>query len=363
MSQRKVNHPIRKGLAALPTAVGVLSRLAAERVIQRGSDVSPILNKAGLPMSLMTDTGIRVSVRSQILFLNLVAEALEDNLLGFHIAQDFDIRELGSFYYVMASSEKLGDAIAREAHYSSIVNEGLRISYQRASALTVDFEYVGVERHLDRHEMEFWITCTLRKSRFFTKRELVPNHVSFVHRHAGDLSEMERYFSCQLNFGGAVDRIAFDLQAADLPLVTADPYLNRFLVEDYEKAISRRQISRNPLRTRVENAITPRLPHGTVSIGNIASDLGMSPRTLSRRLSDEGLTFSAVLDELRNALAERYLQNSDLSISQITWLLGYTEASSFVHAFQRWAGKSPTDARRQITRNSHNGENRNSSQA
>ncbi|MGO4574238.1 AraC family transcriptional regulator ligand-binding domain-containing protein [Microvirga sp. 2TAF3] len=361
MPQEKVSHPIRKGLAALPTAVGVLSRLAAERAIQAKIDVGPILNRAGLPTTLISESNVRVSARSQILFLNMIAEVLDDNLLGFHIAQDFDIRELGSFYYVMASSEKLGDAIAREAHYSSIVNEGLRISYQRANSFTIDFEYVGVERHLDRHEMEFWITCTLRKSRFFTNRELIPAYVGFVHRHEGDLSEMERYFACSLNFGASTDRISFEPQAADLSLVTADPYLNRFLVEDYEKAIARRQLSRNPLRTRVENAITPRLPHGTVNIGNIASDLGMSPRTLSRRLAEEGLTFSTVLDELRSALAERYLQNSELSISQITWLLGYTEASSFVHAFQRWAGKSPTDARRQIRNSSASKETHNNS--
>ena len=115
--------------------------------------------------------------------------------------------------------------------------------------------------------------------------------------------------------------------------------MNKFLVDYYEDAISGRQIWRQPLRTRVENAITPRLPHGTMNISNIASDLGMSVRTLSRRLADEGQTFSTILEELRSDLANRYLQNSSLSISQIAWLLGYSEVSSFAHAFQRWTGK------------------------
>lgn len=357
MPQRNSLQPLRKGLAALPTAVGVLSRLAAERAMQAGEDVTSLLKEAGLPSNLLSENHVRVSVRSQILFLNMVAEAIKDNLLGFHIAQEFDLRELGPFYYVMASSEKLGDAISREAHYSSIVNEGLRISYQKTSVFTIDFEYIGVQRHLDRHEMEFWITCTLRKSRFFTNRGLTPAYVGFVHRHEGDLSEMERYFACALNFGAPADRISFDLQTADLPLITADPFLNRFLVEDYDKVIAQRQSNQNPLRTRVENAITPRLPHGNVSIVSIANDLGMSPRTLSRRLAEEGLTFSGILDELRAVLARSYLRNKELSISQITWLLGYAEASSFVHAFQRWTGMSPSHARRQLngssSRNNH----------
>jgi AraC-like DNA-binding protein len=326
----------------------VLSRLAAERAIQRGIDVDPLFRKSALPRTLMTDLNIRVSARSQIIFLDVLAQALGDTLLGFHLAQDFDIRELGLFYYLMASSERLGDAIAHEARYSSIINEGLRISYQRANALNIEFEYIGVARHLDQHEMAFWATCTLRKSRIFTKRELVPIYAGFVHRHEGDVSEIERYFGCSLNFGAPIDRISFDAQVADLPVATADPYLNKFLVGGYEEAIAKRELPQSPLRTRVENAIAPRLPHGTISISNIASDLGMSARTLSRHLADEGLTFSIIRDDIRFDLAGRYLQNKDLSISQITWLLGYTEASSFVHAFQRWTGKSPTDARRQI---------------
>ncbi|MCB8818935.1 AraC family transcriptional regulator [Microvirga rosea] len=350
MPARSVGEPLRKGLAALPTAMGVLSRLVAERVIEAGRDVESLLRRAGLSPALLDDPNLRVGARNQLEFLNMAATELGDDLLGFHIAQAFDLRELGSFYYVMASSEKLGDAILRESHYSSVVNEGLRISCQKASMFSVDFEYVGVERHLDRHEMEFWITCNLRKSRFFTNRSLVPTYVGFIHRHEGDLSEMERYFACNINFGASADRISFELQAADLPLITADPYLNRFLVDDYERAFASRQFSRNPLRTRVENAITPRLPHGDANIGNIASDLGMSPRTLSRRLAEEGHTFSSILDELREVLAKNYLKHTELSISQITWLLGYAEASSFVHAFQRWTGMSPSDARRRISR-------------
>jgi AraC-like DNA-binding protein len=160
---------------------------------------------------------------------------------------------------------------------------------------------------------------------------------------------MGRYFGCRTEFGGANDQISFDIQEAKLSLVFADPFLNRFLVNYYEEVIAGRYPKQQSVRTRVENAIVPRLPHGTMSIGNIADDLNMSARTLSRRLAQEGVTFSTILEELRSDLASRYLQNNNLSISQIAWLLGYSEVSSFVHAFQRWTGSSPTHARRQIS--------------
>ena len=95
----------------------------------------------------------------------------------------------------------------------------------------------------------------------------------------------------------------------------------------------------------LENEIIPLLPHGRARAGEIARRLGVSQSTLTRRLSLEGLTFSDVLESLRCNLAERYLTDGDLSISQISWLLGYQEVSTFTHAFKRWTGKTPREAR------------------
>ncbi|NIX75702.1 AraC family transcriptional regulator [Microvirga terricola] len=335
-----------EGHATLPVSIGLLSRLAAERVIEAGIDLQPLLKRAGLPPTLMDDQSLRVSAHGQIVFLNLAAEILDDALLGFHIAQKFELRRLGLFYYALSSSATLSDAFSCEERYISLLNEALRVQYRKTNALSLDYEYVGIERHLDRHQMEFWITGTIRGCRQFTKLELVPTFIGLVHRHEGDVSEMERYFGCRLEFEADRDRISFDPQVAEQPLVTADPYLHNDLIAVHEEVILRRPRMEEPFRTRVENAITPRLSHGTVNIGTIASDLGLSPRTLSRRLADEGLTFSAILENLRLELADRYLQNRDLSVSQVAWLLGYAEVSSFAHAFQRWTGKTPSQARR-----------------
>jgi AraC-like DNA-binding protein len=216
------------------------------------------------------------------------------------------------------------------------------------NALAIDFDYVGVERHLDRHQMMFWMTCTLKEARVFTNRELIPTYVGCIHQNLTPPTEIERYFASAINFGAVSDRISFDAQEADLRVVTEDSYLNKFMVAYFDDIAASGRWRQNPLRTRVENAISPRLPQGTANVATIASDLGMSTRTLSRRLADEGLTFSSILDGLRADLSEKYLQNGELSISQIAWLLGYTEVSSFAHAFQRWTGTSPTDARRAI---------------
>ena len=99
------------------------------------------------------------------------------------------------------------------------------------------------------------------------------------------------------------------------------------------------------LRTRVENAISSLLPHGRVVVDDVARSLGMTKRTLARRLSDEGLNFTEVLQQLRRDVAVRYLDDPKLHISKIAWLLGFNEVSAFTRAFKRWTGKTPSQMR------------------
>ena len=99
------------------------------------------------------------------------------------------------------------------------------------------------------------------------------------------------------------------------------------------------------MRTKVENAISSLLPHGKVPVEDIARSLGMSERTLARKLSGEGLNFTEILQHLRRDLAVRYLDDRKLHISKIAWLLGFRDVSAFTHAFKRWAGKTPRQLR------------------
>ena len=87
------------------------------------------------------------------------------------------------------------------------------------------------------------------------------------------------------------------------------------------------------------------MPHGRANALEVARQLGMSRRTLTRALSGEGTSFSEVLEQLRGALARRYLRERELSVSQIAWLLGYQEISSFTHACKRWTGMTPRGLR------------------
>jgi AraC-like DNA-binding protein len=339
-----------KHLGALPTATGEIARLAYACAQQAGIELKPLLRKAGLTAQQIEDRGARLAVQNQIRFLNVAANALGDEFLGFHLAQLPDLRELGLLFYVAASSETLGDALRRAARYSSIVNEGVSLKCLEEGDIRMVFDYIGVARHSDRHQMEFLITALIRVCRQLTGRRVTPSRVRITHhrRNQGG-PELAAYFGRNITFGARADELTFVERIKDMTVTGADPYLNELLVANCEQALAHRRPNRGAFRAAVENAIVPLLPHGKVRASRIASRLGLSQRTSARRLASEGVTFSEVLESLRGDLARQYLSNPDLSISRIAWLLGYQEVSAFTHAFKRWSGKTPREARAQQT--------------
>ena len=325
--------------------MGGITRLAYAHAQRAGIDLAPLLRHAGLAEREVLDRGARIDVRRQIAFLNLVARAVDDPFLGFHLAPTADLRELGLLYYVVASSDTFGGAWRTGARYMSIVNEGVSLGYREGAAIDLTFDYVGVARHVDRHQIECCMAGLIRLCRQLTGRAITPRRVGFIHHRNDDPSELAAFFGCRVEFGARADRVTFDVAVRDAPIVSADPYLNELLKANGEQALARQRRPNGSFRAEVENAMSRQLPHGNASAGDIATSLGVSRRTFARRLADEGATFSDVREALRSALARQYLADRGLSISQVAWLLGYREVSAFTHAFKRRTGRTPRQAR------------------
>jgi AraC-like DNA-binding protein len=187
--------------------------------------------------------------------------------------------------------------------------------------------------------------AVLRLCRVLTGQKLVPQHFSIAHHRSGATSDMSRFVGTTVEFGADRDEFALSANARELPLIHADAYLNNLLLKYCEAALADKRHDMSQLRTRVENAISSFLPHGRVLVEDVARSLGMSERTLARKLADEGLNFTEILQQLRRDLAVRYLDDRKLQISKIAWLLGFNEVSAFTHTFKRWTGKTPSQMR------------------
>jgi len=339
-----MHNPVLPQIGTRPKAEGTLSRLACARAKAAGVDVAPLMVKAGVTRQQVEEEDVWLAAQGQVKLIELIADALRDDLLGFHLACNLDPREIGLLYYVLNSSDVLGDAFRRGERYCSLINEGVRLRVREGREITLSVSYMGVERLSDQHQIEAWVTALVRISRHLTNRHLLPSCVRFVHRREGGCPEMDAFMGCDVTFGADTDEVVFLRTAQQMPVLGADPVLNRLLIRYCEEARSHRAAG-STFWVGVENAIAPLLPHGKARAPEIASQLGVSQRTLGRRLAAEGLTFATVLDRLRADLARRYLQDADLPISKIAWLLGYTEVSAFNHAYKRWTGRTPREGR------------------
>jgi AraC-like DNA-binding protein len=331
-----------------PMAMGGIARLAYAHAEEKGADVDSLLRNSQLSSKQISDPRARLEVRKQIELLDLVAGTVGDDLIGFHLSQNYDLREMGFVYYVTASSDRMDEALQRCARYSSVANEGIRLTLRKTKQhIGVVFEYEGVARRLERHQIEFLIGSLTRACRQITNRHLRADHVSFAHWRKAT-PEMSRFFGCDIRFGADVDEVMFPSSIGDMPVVSSDPYLNELLIKYCEEALARRRARQGSFAVNVENAIVLLMPHGKAQAPEVARRLSLSPRTLARCLSSEGLTFTDVLRNLRCDLAKRHLADEELSISKIAWLLGYQDVSAFTNAFKRWTGKAPFAIRKEL---------------
>ena len=323
------------------TADAVATRLAIKELQRAKIDPRPLLAKAGISLLKLDEEPKRVRAESQILFLEIAADALGDSALGLHLAQHFDLRECGILYYVLAASPNLGEAIRNLVRYLAVSNESMPLVISEAAKRTVLAVNYNIPRHTDRLFVEYAFAVLLRAFRELTGRNISPKLVTFIHARNTDKPEFDCFYGGAVRFKATADTIVLPAELLSAPILASDKYLLQILKNACEEVLGRRSNISSTLRAMVENEIAQLLPHGKAQVEIVASRLGMSSRTLARRLSEEGTSYATILDELRRDLSARYLKDPALSLNQIAWLLGYSMVTSLNHAFRRWTGTSP----------------------
>lgn len=192
--------------------------------------------------------------------------------------------------------------------------------------------------------------------RLTEKADFAPKSVYFRHTAPKDVRRYDTLFGVPVNFGASMDRIVFHSRDGEFPIATADSRLSALLdrIANGLLADLRRNIT---LVERVRTLVTELLPKGGASATKIASVLGVTPRTLHRRLADEGVKFRDLIDDARRRLGLAYIEEAELSVSEIAYLLGFSGVPAFHRAFRRWTNETPGAHRlRAAERQRHSGE-------
>jgi AraC-like DNA-binding protein len=251
--------------------------------------------------------------------------------------------------YAALSSATLGEAMQRASRLHRLNHDtaqvGLFVEGQRA-----------IWRHelpgglpLPRHAAEFVIALTLVVARQITGIALQPLVVQFHHPEPNRTEEHSRLFQSKVLFSQEHTALVFSLETLSVPCKKADPAL-LLVLERHAKDLLDRLPKTNSLVDRVQALLASELHGGDPSAEHIAGKLKMGVRTLSRRLQDAGTSHKLLLDALRKELCTRYLEDRRLGIAEVTFLLGFSDTSSFHRAFKRWHDKTPAEYRKQFVR-------------
>jgi len=322
------------------TAIVRLPLFIAQGGTRFGLDPDALLREAGFREAELRAPDARVPIAKLRRLWAIIAERVPDPAVGLLLAENRALRELGLVAYTMRLAGTLGEGLHRIARYSQIVAEDLLVAVRRRE----DRAEVELQRAFlydpVRPPVDFRLFALLSGARIVTQRELAPLEAHFPYPAPADTAAHRRLFRCPLLFDRKAPMVVLRASDLDLPIVTADETLLVYLDRLAEQA--RRELSRDDTTADgVRRVLWQEMAAGNPAIGTVAARLGLSGRSLQRRLAEEGTSFKEVLDSFRRGIARRLLSERDVAVYEVAYLLGYSDPSAFHRAFRRWHGDSP----------------------
>ncbi|WP_249383999.1 AraC family transcriptional regulator [Chitinivorax sp. B] len=332
--------------------VGAYLQVSLDVASQRGVNLAELATAAGLPEHALSPTPEQLPVLDYLKALNAAATLSGDTYFGVHVGEAMRLANYAVYGMITLSCRTFGEAMAQVMRYEVLAHDlgrsGLRVLGDEA-------EYVWESPWLAelpcRHMPESVMVGIKTFVDWMAGQSMPVLEVCFAHPAPADANELERIFCCPVRFNADEYKARFPAAILDWPVPHAEPTLFPVLVQHAEQLLqARERHQREPdIAIKVREAILQHLSQDRARLSWIADTLQMTVRTLQRKLKDANTSFQTVLDNTRCDLAKHYLRETDLSLTDIAFLLGYQEQSSFNHAFKEWTGVNPGGWRSQAS--------------
>ncbi len=325
------------GLARIPLIV-------LQSAEAQGLDREELMHAAGLTEEELRDADSRVSMVKLWNVWRAAIRRSDDPGLGVHIGSSATARSLGLVGYTMLYSTDLREAIQRLKRYGRILSDATKLELARdGDRVQLTF---GPAPRLDAliHPEASRFSALLTVFREITQHEIVPLATRFSFTRPADTTAYRDCFRSTLEFGTPRAMLVLRRSDLELPVATRDPTLGDYLESLAEGTLGSLE-SAATFADRVRRTLWTKLSSGRPELDGVASTMGVSVRTLQRRLEGEGTSFAELLDGFRRKMAAHLLRDPELAVYEIAFLLGYSEPSTFFRACRRWYGASPRQLR------------------
>ena len=323
------------------TTVTAWAQLVHRALEQAGADPDGLFEQAGLDPSALREPGARYSFLKVQELWRLAEATTGDPDFGLAAARCWHPTSWHALGYAWLASETLLDAFERTRRYARLVTDSVSIELEPSP------HGIWVVGHLRpglpmvvRPAQDVGLATVVMMCRLSRGPQFRPLCARFAYPRPASTEALERFFEAPCEFDAEVGGLEIASDDLEAPLPSANAELartNEQVIVDYLDHFDATTVAQ-----RARCKLLEQLPSGHACEASVARELNMSSRTLQRRLRAEGTTFRDILDDVRRELAIRYLTRRELSINEITYILGFVEPSSFTRAFRRWTGSCPT---------------------
>lgn len=314
-----------------------------------GIDPQGFARQVGIASTELPDARTRLPSALLDTAFTRAAEIIPDPAFALRSAECWHPSHLGTLGYGWLSSGSLRTALGRLARYTRIL--GQRMSGRcsdTADGLCFSYDHGRGDTLAGRVMADFAMALVISMCRMNYGQTLIPARVTLRRPRPADPAPWTLCFGIAPEFAAAGDSLVLPTAVADHPLPTS----NHELATTFDAILTRQlaELEGSALVDRCRAHLLRELTSGEPGEGDLARALGLSKRTLQRKLAAQGLSFKQVLEQTRYDLALRYLDDPGKSVTDITFLLGFSEQSAFTRAFKRWSGEAPSSYRVRVAR-------------
>ncbi|HMI89633.1 MAG TPA: AraC family transcriptional regulator [Polyangiaceae bacterium] len=300
-----------------------------------------LFRRAGIDLTAARARGAGFSVHEVEHLVEAFIRATELPDLALVLGEHVDPENLGLFGQLVATSSTPRDAMATFSDFKWLLHPSFDLRLEQEGGLAVvrfasnDDTPIGMKPYY----AEALLGAVASIGRHFVGDRAMPRRATFRHARPSYVATYERIFRCPLAFEQPYDALFYAQSLLERPLLGAASPYHRTLRAQAEGDL--REIQSLPL-AQARRVLHARIADADLDIGDVARVLGVSARTLQRRLGEEGKSFRALRDEVRYQRARELLSQGDAAMDVVAGALGYRERANFVRAFTRWAGQSPS---------------------
>ena len=279
--------------------------------------------------------------------LHEVLDARLGPAFSVRVGQAMKIEDYGVLGLSWRTCSYVGEIFERSERYFKLLSDTYVFKVEKQAALTKVFLYRDAHRRGLELSNQATFSATVVVLRAMTDSEISPVQVAFKHGPPSSMDGFQEAFQCELLFNQPENVISYRTEDFHMRTAKADESINRFLLERVAEETKGIEVSANGVYFDVKQLIKESLPSGIPGIVQVADHLGMSNRTLTRRLAENGYSFRDLIRQSQEEEAKNMLKNPEYSVADIAFQTGFSEQSAFNRAFKRWTGMAPLEFRKQ----------------